>query len=185
MEALLEGGATFSETSIRRLIEEAGMSRTLFYAYFRNKSELLGYWASEIRLRVADVAEGWWSLSRPEGPDEVYAALYAVIEDYLPHVRVMAALFDAAAYDADLRAQVEQTVALHTSLVREHIAAGQRAGWVAADLVPAEAAPWLVWMLEMVHDPRLWAASDVERERLIRGAARIVWNVLYAGPRAA
>ena len=40
-EALLEEGASFADLSIERIATRAGISRTAFYFYFRDKRELL------------------------------------------------------------------------------------------------------------------------------------------------
>jgi len=58
-EELLEEGATFAELGIERIATRAGISRTAFYFYFRDKRELLVRLTEEVNQQLMSAAEGW------------------------------------------------------------------------------------------------------------------------------
>lgn len=57
LERLLDSGDVFSEISVQRILEEAGVSRATFYAHFDSKSDRRdsgpsqGHWRSRCRAR--------------------------------------------------------------------------------------------------------------------------------------
>lgn len=183
VEKLLEEGETFTEISVERLVSEAGMSRSTFYVYFEDKGDLLRAWFAEITAELSDVASGWWSL----GPDATFAdvreALDRIVKTYKPHTTLMAATYDAAAYDPSVREPVEQMMTGNTAGLRKHIKAGQAGGFVDPSLPAAQTAAWLTWMAERGLHQTVRTASPAELEKLIDAYAGIVWNTLYAPTR--
>src|SRR5262249_25682397 len=62
VERQLREGATFAEISVASLVAEAGISRTTFYVYFEDKTDLLRTWYADITDEIFEAARDWWSL---------------------------------------------------------------------------------------------------------------------------
>src|SRR3712207_2316745 len=60
-EELLIEGASFAELGIERIATRAGISRTAFYFYFRDKRELLVRLTEQANAELMAAAETWWS----------------------------------------------------------------------------------------------------------------------------
>ena len=189
VESLLADGENFTELSVERLVTLAGVSRSTFYVYFEDKGELIRAWLAEIISELDVAAEAWWSLGAGGGPnstvswDDLRAALSRVVTVYRPHTTLMAAAFDAAAYDPGVREQVETMMERNIAGLRKHIRAGQAGGWVDERLLPAQTAAWLQWMAERGLHRLVREATDDELARLVDAYTTIVWNTLYAGAR--
>src|SRR4051812_14316317 len=103
VETLLADGESFTEISVERLVSEAGMSRSTFYVYFEDKGDLLRAWFEEVTSEISDAAADWWALDAGAGKSDLRAALDKVVKTYKPHTALMAATYDAAAYDPSIR----------------------------------------------------------------------------------
>ncbi|MET8647084.1 helix-turn-helix domain-containing protein [Streptomyces sp. NPDC004675] len=44
-----DSGDAFSESSVQRILEQAGVSRAMFYAYFQSKSDILVRLTDDLR----------------------------------------------------------------------------------------------------------------------------------------
>src|ERR1700761_4149788 len=99
-ERLMRDGASFTELSVDRLSTEAGMSRASFYVYFEDKGHLLRRLAGQVFADLAESAERWWSVAWRHDPEDVRAAMAAIIASYRRHQPVLVALNEMAAYDS-------------------------------------------------------------------------------------
>ncbi|MET8965635.1 helix-turn-helix domain-containing protein [Streptomyces sp. NPDC004074] len=48
-ERMPDSGDAFSESSVQRILEQAGVSRAMFYAYFQSKSDILVRLTDDLR----------------------------------------------------------------------------------------------------------------------------------------
>ncbi|EHN10623.1 Transcriptional regulator TetR family [Patulibacter medicamentivorans] len=183
VERLLEDGESFTEISVERMVSEAGVSRSTFYVYFEDKGDLLTAWFEEIRAEVTEAADSWWALTAEATRDDVRAALDRIVKTYRPHTTLMAAVYDAAAYDANVRELVTEMMDSNVAGLRKHIKAGQKAGFVDDSLLPAQTAGWLTWMAERGLHQLVRTATPAELDKLIDAYTDIVWNTLYAPAR--
>jgi AcrR family transcriptional regulator len=183
VESLLADGESFTELSVERLASLAGVSRSTFYVYFEDKGELIRAWLTDISSRLEVAAAGWWALDAGARWQDLRAALDLVVTVYRPHATLMAAAFDAAAYDPGVRRQVETMMQRNVAGLRKHIRSGQAAGTVDARIPAAETAAWLTWMAERGLQQLVHGASEAEIDGLVDGYTWIVWNTLYAGAR--
>jgi len=183
VEGLLEEGESFTELSVERLVARAGLSRSTFYVYFEDKGDLLKAWVSEIVEQLTDAAKDWWEL--PENPSraDLRAALAKIVDTYKPHTTLMAAVYDAAAYEPTLRAEVEAMMAANIAGLRKHIREGQKNGSIHKDLQPDQTAAWLQWMAERGLHQLVRSAKGGELEKLVDAYTDIVWYALYAPTR--
>ncbi|WP_205698836.1 TetR/AcrR family transcriptional regulator [Conexibacter sp. SYSU D00693] len=183
VERLLDEGETFTEISVERLVSEAGMSRSTFYVYFEDKGDLLRAWFADIVAELSEVAGAWWKLGPDATRDDVREVLAAIVRTYRPHVTLMAATYDTAAYDVGTRELTDSMMGVNVAGLRKHIRAGQKAGFIDASLPAAQTAAWLTWMAERGLHQLVRGASDNELEQLIEAYTGIVWNTLYAPTR--
>lgn len=183
VEELLAEGESYTEISVERLVQAAGMSRSTFYVYFEDKGDLLRAWFADITEDLADAAAGWWALDGDSSRDDLRAVLDRIIRTYRPHTALMAATFDAAAYDPAVRELVDALMATNTAGLRKHIRQGQREGFIDPDLPAAQTAAWLTWMAERGQHQLIREARNGELEPLVDAYTAIVWNTLYAPTR--
>jgi AcrR family transcriptional regulator len=183
VEELLDDGETFTEISVERLVQAAGMSRSTFYVYFEDKGDLLRAWFGEITDELANAAADWWELDADSTRDDLRAVLDRIIRTYRPHITLMAATYDAAAYDISVREPVDAMMAGNTAALRKHIREGQREGFIDPELPARETAAWLTWMAERGQHQLVRGASDAQVEALVDAYTGIVWNSLYAPTR--
>src|SRR5215210_8666070 len=183
VEKLLDKGENFTEVSVERLVSEAGISRSTFYVYFEDKGDLLRGWFDDITADLANAAGAWWSSGADATHEDVREALGRVVTAYRPHITLMAATYDAAAYDVAVRRLVHRMMSANAASLRKHIREGQSKGFVDPALPAAETAAWLTWMAERGLHQLVRTADNTELELLVDGLAGIVWNALYAPTR--
>jgi AcrR family transcriptional regulator len=180
VEALLAEGSTYPEISVERMVGAAGMSRSTFYVYFEDKGQVLRAWFARIAEELAGAASAWWRLDGDVTRTDVHGALRTIVDTYRPHMALMAAVYDAATYDAGVREEVDTMMRANAAGLRKHIRAGQEAGWIAPNLPPAETAAWLTWMAERGFHLMLRQADDAQLRALTDAYTDVVWNALYA-----
>jgi AcrR family transcriptional regulator len=183
VERMLGEGESYTEVSVERMVSEAKISRSTFYVYFEDKGDLLRAWFGEINQELAESAAKWWDLEADAKRDDLRAALGGIVNTYRPHTSLMAALYDAAAYDTGVRELVDDMVGANTAGLRKHIKAGQKAGFIDDQLPPEQTAEWLTLMAERGLHQLVRTASAGELEKLIDAYTGIVWNTLYAPTR--
>ena len=183
VERQLGSGESYTELSVERLVSEAGISRSTFYVYFEDKGDLLRAWFTEVEAELDSAARDWWGLDSSSRREDLHSALDRVVKAYRPHTTLMAAMYDAAAYDAGVRALVETMMGANIAGLRKHIRVGQRDGFIDPDLPAQQTAQWLTWMAERGLHQLVRTAGDAELERLIDAYTAIVWNTLYAPAR--
>jgi AcrR family transcriptional regulator len=180
VQQLLDDGENFTEISVERMVQAAGMSRSTFYVYFEDKGDLLRAWFADIRAEIAEAASGWWEIDGHSTVDDVRAALENILLVYRPHGKLMAATFDAAAYDPGVRELTDEMMSANTAILRKHIRAGQRKGFVDPGIPAAETAQWLTWMAERALHGFLTEVPENQLRPHVDAYTGIVWNTLYA-----
>lgn len=177
---LLAEGTTYTEMSVGQIVKRANMARSTFYVYFKDKGDLLRSAFAEVSEDIEDAAQGWWSYGPATDRGSLRPVLAPVVLRYQPHAALMAAVYDAAAYDTQVRREVDRIMARSIAGLRRHILRGRRAGFIDPALPPAETAAWLVWMAERVQHEVLAWADPRELERHVDAFVDLVWFVLYA-----
>jgi AcrR family transcriptional regulator len=183
VEELLDEGESFTEISVERMVSAAGMSRSTFYVYFEDKGDLLRAWFGDIEAEIAEAVMGWWEIDGKSTRADLRAALERVVTVYHPHAQLMAATFDAAAYDTSVRELTGAMMGVNVASLRKHIKLGQKDGFIDPALPVAETAAWLTWMAERAFHVVLRGVTAAELQRHIDAYTAIVWNTLYAPTR--
>jgi TetR/AcrR family transcriptional regulator, ethionamide resistance regulator len=181
MERLLEEGGSFTELSVERLAEEAGISRSTFYTYFEDKGHLLREITAEIIGQLGGIAREWWERAEDVERDELKAIVLRLFQHYRQHYTLLAAVADTSIHDPAVRETYEGMADLFISELTTMIARRQKAGSISADVPAKQVAQFLVWMHERTayHEARV--ATPKRIERLAEANTLIVWNVIYPG----
>lgn len=178
-QALLDG-ATLHQLSVGELAKRAGISRSRFYAHFRDKGEFLCAWLDDVRDDMDTASAAWTDLGPDPTFEELHEALSQMVYAYQPRAQMMAALFDAAVYDDRVHDHLSRITDHHVAALARHIQRGQRQGWIDPELLAEPTAAWLTWMAERAQSQILKGASDREIERHVDAFCQVVWYALYA-----
>jgi AcrR family transcriptional regulator len=146
MEELLTEGETYADMGVERIAGRAGISRTSFYFYFRDKREVL----ERLTVTVADelyaAAEIWWS-----GTGISQAALRRSIEDvsalFVEHGPLLRAIVEVGTYERDVAEHWRSLIGRFVDATEERILLEQGAG-TAPEFGARATAFALVWGVE-------------------------------------
>jgi AcrR family transcriptional regulator len=178
---LLADGPAYADLSINAIVAEAGLAKSTFYQYFTGKNELL---SSLIEQAVAGAgpAIAWLDRERPATPEHLARSLQGKVATQRRYLPLIAAAFDAAYFDRQVRECVDQLMTLLNDATETHVRFGQAGGWIDPALPPREIAIWLNWMFSRgLHKLALTADED-RLDELLVSFSRVVWPVLYAFP---
>jgi AcrR family transcriptional regulator len=162
-EELLEEGASFAELGIERIATRAGISRTAFYFYFRDKRELLVRLTEEVNAQLMAAAETWWS-----GESDLRTALHAIAALYRGHGALLRAVVEVSTYDEEVATFWRGMVGRFAEATRGRIEA-EGAG--VPD--PTATAFALVWMVERTFYQQLVQREPVDTTALVDAMATI------------
>ncbi len=163
-EELLEEGASFAELGIERIATRAGISRTAFYFYFRDKRELLVRLTSDVNEQLLEAAGTWWS-----GEGELRDALRAIADLYREHGALLRAVVEVSTYDEEVAGFWRSLVGRFAEPTRERIEA-ERPELASTARATAFA---LVWMVERSFYQQLVQDEPVTTDELVDAIATI------------
>ena len=69
IEELLRGGVTYTELSVEQIANAAGISRSTFYLYFRDKVDVLLRLSGSLKTERHAIASAWWPRDPAGGLD--------------------------------------------------------------------------------------------------------------------
>jgi TetR/AcrR family transcriptional regulator, ethionamide resistance regulator len=172
-EALLSEGASFAELNIEKIATRAGISRTAFYFYFRDKRELLMRLTSEVNEQLMAAAETWWS-----GDADLGAALARIAELYREHDALLRAVVEVSTYDEEVARYWRGLVGRFVDATRGRIEAEQAAGRALPG--PAGAMAFgLVWMVERAFYELRVQDEPVDPGELVEALAAVFNRSVY------
>jgi AcrR family transcriptional regulator len=177
-EELLREGSSFADLGVEKIATRAGISRTAFYFYFRDKRELLMRVTSGVSDALFDAAERWWT-GAGSGEDELRVALASILELYDEHAALLSAVVEASTYDADIAAFWRELIGRFVAATRARIEAEQSAGHV-DPAVPAEGVAFaLCWMTERTAYEHVVQRGGVASETLVASLTAIWVRSVY------
>ena len=171
-EELLEEGASFAELGIERIATRAGISRTAFYFYFRDKRELLVRLTEEVNTELIAAASTWWS-----GESDLRSALRAIAELYREHGALLRAVVEVSTYDEEVATFWRALVGRFAEPTRERIEAETGGAPAASARATAFA---LVWMVERSFYQQLVQREPVDTDELVDAMATIFEKTVSA-----
>ena len=180
LEELLET-ESFIEISIERLVQHAGVSRSGFYLHFSDKSDLLQAVATSVMSDLFVTAQSWWDLPARASRADLSQAIHLIVESYLPHRRLLAAVVETASYDAIVEQQYGMLMSQARDRVSESIRRAQETGDAREEVDTVRVATWITWMIERGLYRLVATAEPQEREVLEAAVAEIIWRTVYAG----
>lgn len=167
----------WGDITVDELSREAGISRTLFYNHFTDKTDLLGALTTDALDRIAQAARVVWMLP-PNAEKAYYRDAWAHVVDVgLHHADLIAALADAARSDAEARRNLRARVSAGAVNIERHIRKSQESGANRPDIDATRTALWIDWMIE-------WGLSQMTRsgfetERLITAMTDVYWKATH------
>lgn len=171
-EALLEEGLPYAELSVGQISERAGKARTAFYAYFRDKRDLLTRVTAQVAAALYDEADRWWSGEGAVG--DLRIALANILSTYRQHSALLRAVVEASSYD-------DEVAAFWRELVGRFIEATERR--LATDGVPADTAHGiafaLVWMTERTCYQQVVRGGQLDDPALVEALVEVWRRAIY------
>lgn len=110
----------WTDLRLEDVMAAAGLSRTAFYRHFDNRHTLLLAMLDEVRDHIGDTGTAW----KAGAGDPVVAlrdGLGELTTAMREHGRLMQAIADASAYDAEMRAAHEEMVRLFVAVSADRI----------------------------------------------------------------
>jgi AcrR family transcriptional regulator len=171
-EELLTEGASFAELGIERIATRAGISRTAFYFYFRDKRQLLVRLTEQTNAELMSAAETWWS-----GGD-LRSALRTIAELYREHGALLRAVVEVSTYDDEVAQFWRGLVGRFADATRERIEAEQEAGR-ATDASAEATAFALTWMVERSFYSQVAQGEPIDTDELVDAMTAILERTIY------
>jgi AcrR family transcriptional regulator len=182
VERLLIDGASFTELSVQRIADEAGVARSTFYLSFQDKTEVLLRLTSSMKDELFAMGEGW----RPVGPDGGVEGLTAVFVRQLQYYRerapLLAAINEVTAYDEALREETIQSLTRFTKRTIARLREEQRAGRLSSEVDPVAAGQVLTWSGEQVIARQVGIGERKDDAKVARALAEQQWFGTYRHP---
>lgn len=171
-EALLSEGASYADLNIERIAKRAGISRTAFYFYFRDKRDLLMRLTGEVSAELYEQADIWFSGEGDPG-EEVVTALRNIAALYQEHGVLLRAIVEVSTYDEEVAAYWRQLLGRFAEASLRRI----EEGGVATD--PRATAFALSWMTERVLYEQLVQDDAPPVDALVDALAGIWTRAVY------
>jgi len=166
---LLAEGSSFADLNVERIATAAGISRTAFYFYFRDKRELLMRLTADVSEQLYAEAEGWFA----GDDDDVEAALRQIGELYREHAPLLRVIVEVSTYD-------DEVARFWRGLVQRFVDATRARLEAEGTSLPAEATAFaLVWMTERAFHQLGVQDEPVAREELVEALAGIWRRTVY------
>ena len=171
-EQLLREGASYADLRIERIARRAGISRTAFYFYFRDKRELLMRLTEDVNDLLYAQADIWWSGSG-DPATEMRQALTNIAALYDEHGVLLRAIVEVSTYDEEVARFWREMLSRFVDATRRRIERD-------APGVPAEATAFsLCWMTERVFYERMVQATLPSRQELVDALCGIWVRSVY------
>src|SRR3978361_512923 len=100
-EELLASGSSYAGLNVERIAKAAGISRTAFYFYFRDKRDLLMRLAGDVTELLYAQADVWFS-GGDDPEQEIRQALTRIAELYREHGVLIRAIVEVSTYEEDI-----------------------------------------------------------------------------------
>jgi AcrR family transcriptional regulator len=182
LERLLDSGEAYSEISVQRILEEAGVSRATFYAHFPGKADVLVSLTDDLRESLLALAHLWEPAGEGDGAQRFAGFFEEVLKIHRGHQKVLTAVREAAAYESAVGDFYTADLEGFDEAVLRTLLSEQAAGSTTADLDAVAASRIIVWggAQAIAHHIRV---DDGSGDTVFaRELARIWWYGAYRRP---
>jgi TetR/AcrR family transcriptional regulator, ethionamide resistance regulator len=173
-EELLASGSSYADLNVEKIATAAGISRTAFYFYFRDKRDLLMRLAGDVTELLYAQADIWFS-GDGDHEQEIREALTRIAALYHEHGVLIRAIVEVSTYEEDIatfwRGLLERFVDATARRIEEE-------AQLSADAARATAFA-LTWMVERTYYQQLVQDSPVPEADMIDAIARIYRGTVY------
>jgi AcrR family transcriptional regulator len=176
-EQLLAEGTSWSDLGVEKIATTAGISRTAFYFYFRDKRDLLMQLAGDVSDLLYQQADIWWH-GEGDPEEDIREALGNIAALYREHGTLLRAIVELATYDAEVAAFWRSLLDRYVAATQRRIEAEQAAG--NAPAMPARAVAFaLTWMAERTIYQEFVQDETLPLDDLIEAMAGIHTRAVY------
>ena len=176
-EELLAGGASWSELGVERIAGGAGISRTAFYFYFRDKRELLMRLTEDVAEQLYAEADRWYS-GDGDPEEEMREALHKIGALYEQHSPLLRVIVEVSTYDDEVARFWREILGRFIEASRARIELEQSAG--KAPPSPALATAFaLCWMTERTFYQWLMQDSPFPRDEAVEALVGVWMRGVY------
>ena len=176
-EELLTEGFAFADLKIDRIANRAGISRTAFYFYFRDKRDLLMRLTQDIANVLYTEAEVWWSADG-DPAEAMREGLSRIVAVYEAHGRLLRAIVEASTYDEPVGVFWRALVGRFVEATRRRIEREQESGR-APSYDAEQTAFLLIWMTERSCYERLVQDKPLDDPELLDALAGVWIRGVY------
>lgn len=177
-QRLIAGGSSFTGLSVEKLSREAGIARSTYYLYFKDKGQLIQELGLVMTAELLQTLQRWWDISSQVTLPQLRRAMLETLKVYRRYQAIFASLAEAASYDPEVRAAFDQLLQAMTRNALEALLEGKRRGTIHKDVTDATYMS-LVWMTERVAYHRVRNGSEGDLRQAARVLSDIIWRALY------
>lgn len=172
-ESLLAEGHCYADLDVGRITERAGISRTAFYLYFKDKRDLLTRLVTVVDRQLYEEADIWFSGAG--APDvEVREALTRISAVYRQHGPLLRAIVEVSGYDDEVAAFWHGLLERFVDASQRRIEDGGNAAGPARDTAFA-----LVWMTERTLYQQVARNRSADDADVVAGLAGVWLRAVY------
>jgi AcrR family transcriptional regulator len=177
-EKLLAEGSSYADLNVERIAKAAGISRTAFYFYFRDKRDLLMRLAGDVTELLYAQADIWFSGEGPDPEDEIREALTRIAELYREHGVLIRAIVEVSTYEEDI-------ATFWRGLLNQFVDATARRIEAEGQPLPSSAratAFALTWMVERTYYQQLVQDQPLPEADVVEAIVGIYRGTVYGRP---
>ncbi|WP_202532771.1 TetR/AcrR family transcriptional regulator [Streptomyces sp. SID3212] len=182
VERLLTDGESFTDISVQRILEEAGVSRATFYAYFPGKPDILKRLAEKVRDASLALAQQWDPGAGEDGADRYTRFFEDVLALHRAHHPVLSAVREVATYDSAVRDFYTADLEGFDEAVLATLLQQQDVGATPPDLDAVAASRVIVWGGAQAMARHISVDDGSGDAALARELGRIWWYGAYRRP---
>ena len=177
-EDLLAAGNSYADLNIERIATGAGISRTAFYFYFRDKRELLMRLTEHVAEVLYSEADRFFT-HEGDRTEEIRAALTSIFEVYRGHGPLLRAIVEVSTYDEEI-ARVWRGLLQRFADAMSHRVEREQEEGLALPIDVRPTAFALVWMTERTCHQQL-VQGEQAPDGLVDALTGIWVRAVYGG----
>jgi AcrR family transcriptional regulator len=173
-QAMLEAIAEtpLKDVRVDDLASAAGLSRSAFYFYFRDKHDVLIALTQVVAAELFQEADRWWSgTGEPEAL--IREALGGITDTYARNRSVLRVVTEVSTYDSEVSDFWRAVVQRFVDATAEHLRGEEQTGRLRPGTDPERAAESLVWMSERCF--YIFIADGDRRPEQVAETLTAVW----------